>query len=216
MQGLLARKIGMTQVYDEKGVHVPVTVLQVGPCVVVQRKTTARDGYEAVQLGLDDQKPKRLTKPRLKHFEKNSVTPKKALVEFRLDPGEELKAGDTVNVSIFDGVSHVDVQGMTKGLGFQGVVRRHGMVGGLAAHGSMMHRRIGAIGNRTWPARIFKNKRMPGHMGHVRVTVQNLRVVQVRPEDNVLLVRGAVPGPAGLLLRVRKAMKKSAKAAKKS
>ena len=216
MNGLLARKIGMAQVFDDQGVHVPVTVLEVGPCVVVQRKTKAADGYEAVQVGLGSKKESRLTKAEQGHFKKAGQAPSAVLREFRLDEGEDLQPGASLTVSIFDGVSHVDVEGVTKGKGFQGVVRRHGMVGGLAAHGSMMHRRIGAIGNRTWPARIFKNKRMPGHMGHVQVTVQNLKVVQVRPEDHALLVRGAVPGPTGALLVVRKAVKKAAKAAKKT
>jgi large subunit ribosomal protein L3 len=216
MQGLLARKIGMTEIFDGQGVQVPVTVLQVGPCVVVQRKNAATDGYEAVQVGFGEQKKQRLTKPLLGHYEKNKVSPCRVLREFLLDPGEDLKPGEALTVSIFDGVSHVDVIGITKGKGFQGVVRRHGMTGGLAAHGSMMHRRVGAIGNRTWPARIFKNKRMPGHMGHGQMTVQKLKVAQVRPEDNVLLVRGAVPGPVGALLVVRKAVKKTAKAATKS
>jgi len=216
MQGLLARKIGQTEIFDDQGVQIHVTVLQVGPCVVVQRKNAARDGYEAVQLGFEEQKESRLTKPELGHFKKMGVPPRRVLREFPLDPGEDLKAGDSLTVSVFDGVSHVDVIGITKGKGFQGVVRRHGMMGGGAAHGSMMHRRIGAIGNRTWPARVFKNKRMPGHMGNVRMTVQNLKVAQVRLEDNVLLVRGAVPGPVGALLVVRKALKKTAKAATKS
>ncbi|MBP7830063.1 MAG: 50S ribosomal protein L3 [Kiritimatiellae bacterium] len=222
MQGLLARKIGMTEIFDDQGAQVPVTVLQVGPCVVVQRKTKAKDGYEAVQMGFEKKKESRLTKPELGHFKKAGQEPSGVLREFPLDEGEDLAPGASLTVSIFDGVSHVDVEGMSKGKGFQGVVRRHSMVGGGAAHGSMMHRRSGAIGNRTWPARIFKNKRMPGHMGHVQVTVQNLKVVQVRPEDHALLVRGAVPGPAGALLVVRKAVKgavlaaKAAKAAEKA
>lgn len=214
MNGLLARKIGMTAIFDAQGVQTPVTVLQVGPCVVVQRKTAARDGYEAVQIGFEEQKEGRLTKPVRGHYKKQGAPLRRVLREFPLEAGEDLKSGDTLTVNVFDGVSHVDVTGVTKGRGFQGVVRRHGMVGGLAAHGSMMHRRPGAIGNRTWPARIFKNKRMPGHMGHVQVTVQNLKVVRVDADDNVLLVRGAVPGPIGALLVVRKAVKKTAKAAK--
>ncbi|MBU1692548.1 MAG: 50S ribosomal protein L3 [Verrucomicrobia bacterium] len=216
MQGLLARKIGQTEIFDDRGVQVHVTVLQVGPCVVVQRKNVAKDGYEAVQVGFEEQKESRMTKPVRGHYAKSGVPVRRVLREFPLDSGEDLKPGEAVTVSIFDGVSHVDVTGVTKGKGFQGVVRRHGMTGGLAGHGSMMHRRIGAIGNRTWPARVFKNKRMPGQMGNVQMTVQNLKVAQVRLEDNVLLVRGAVPGPVGALLVVRKALKKTAKAATKS
>ena len=205
----------MTQVFDEQGVQVPVTVIQAGPCVVVQRKTAAKDGYDAVQLGFIDQKEQRLTSPARGHFKKASVAPKRVVREFRLSGDQEIKVGDTVTAAIFDGASHVDVIGISKGLGFQGVVRRHGMVGGGAAHGSMMHRRGGAIGNRTWPARIFPNKRMQGHMGHSRVTVQNLKVVKVDGGDSILLVRGAVPGPAGSFVVVRKAVKKTSGTAKK-
>lgn len=216
MKGLLARKIGMTSIFDAAGVQRAVTVLQVGPCVVVQRKTKERDGYEAVQVGFEEAKPSRVTKPLLGHFKKHGVEPHRVLREFELEPGVDLQPGARVTVSVFDGVSHVDVTALTKGRGFQGVVRRHGMGGGVASHGSMMHRRPGAIGNRTWPARIFKNKRMPGHMGHVQRTIQNLKVEGLLPEDNLLLVRGAVPGPAGALVVVRKAVKKAGKAAVKS
>lgn len=215
MQGLIGKKIGMTQVFDEQGAQVPVTVIQVGPCVVVQRKGAA-EGYHAVQLGFLDQKESRLTKPVQGHFKKAGVAAKRVLREVRLDEGEDVKVGDTVGATLFEGVTHVDVIGMTKGRGFQGVVKRHGFAGGPGGHGSMMHRRTGSIGNRTWPARVFKNRRMAGHMGHVRVTVQNLKVVQVRNEDNVILVRGAIPGPTGCVLIVRKALKKPSKAAKKS
>lgn len=216
MEALIGKKLGMTQVFDEQGVQVPVTVIQAGPCVVLQRKTAKTDGYDAVQLGFGDQKDHRVTKALLGHFKKAGKGSKRVLREVRVTAGEEAKVGDEVTVTMFDGVSHVDVLGITKGRGFQGVVRRHGMSGGPAAHGSMMHRRGGSIGNRTWPARVFKNKRMPGHMGHVRVTVQNLKVQKLMPEDGVMLVRGAVPGPTGCIVVVRKALKKTAKAAKKS
>ena len=152
MQGIIGKKLGMTQVFDEQGVHVPVTVLQVGPCVVVQRKTAATDGYEAVQLGFKDKKEKGLTKAAKGHFAKSSVAPKRVLQEVRLQAGEDAKVGDTVTASVFDGVTHVDIIGLTKGRGFGGVVKRHGFYGGHAAHGSMMHRRSGSIGQRTWPA----------------------------------------------------------------
>ena len=216
MQGLIGKKLGMTQVFDESGTHVPVTVLQAGPCVVVQRKTTKADGYEAVQLGFEDRKERLVTKPLQGHFKKASVPTKRFLREIRLADGEDAKVGDTVSVSIFDGATHVDVIGLTKGRGFAGVVKRHGFKGGWAAHGSMMHRRSGSVGNRTWPARVFKNKRMGGHMGFVRETTQNLKIVKVRAEDDVLLVRGAIPGPTGGLVVIRKAIKKTPKAAKKS
>ena len=211
MQALLGKKIGMTQVYDG-GVHVPVTVLQVGPCVVAQVKTLDRDGYAGVQLGFGEVKTARAGKPRAGHFKLAGVACHRFLREVALDNGETAKPGDIVTAAIFQGVAYVDVIGTTKGRGFQGVVKRHGFAGGPAAHGHMMHRRSGSIGNRTWPSRVFKNRRMAGHMGNVRATLQNLKVVQVRPEDNVILVRGAVPGPTGGLLLVRKAIKKATQA----
>ncbi len=214
MRGLPGKKIGMTQVFDAQGRQVPVTVLEVGPCTVVQRKTKERDGYEAAQLGYGAQKESRLSKAAVGHFKQAGGAVTRHLREFALDAGEDLKPGDQVTASIFEGVTHVDVIGMTKGRGFQGVVKRHRMGGGPNSHGHMSHRRIGAIGQRTWPARIMKNKRMPGHMGHVSITVQNLEIVQVRPADHAIVVKGAVPGPNGALLVVRKAVKKAAKAAK--
>jgi large subunit ribosomal protein L3 len=208
MQGLIGKKLGMTQVYDQNGQHVPVTVIEVGPCVVLQRKINARDGYEAVQLGFIDQKEHRVTKPLLGHFKKAGVAPKRIVREFRVDAAHAAKEGDTITSEIFDGATFVDVVGVSKGQGFQGVVKRHRMGGGPAAHGHTSHRRPGSIGMRTKPGRIFKNKRMPGHMGNVRVTVQNLKVVQVRKDDNAILVQGAVPGPTGSIVVVSKAIKK--------
>lgn len=208
MRALLARKIGMTQVNDDKGHQIPVTAIKVGPCVVIQRKTTSSDGYNAVQMGLIEQKEQRLTKAAAGHFRKHGVTPVKEIREVRLDAGEDVKPGETVTVKLFEGVTHVDVIGVTKGQGFQGVVKRHKMGGGPATHGHMSHRRIGAIGQRTWPARIMKLKRMPGRMGRTSITVQSLRVIQVRAEENVLLVEGSIPGPAGATVLVRKAVKK--------
>ena len=208
MRAILATKIGMTQVNDATGRQVAVTVIQAGPCVVVQRKSTEKDGYDAAQLGFIEQKEQRLTKAVAGHFKKTGAPARKVLREVRLGTGEDAKAGDSITVGIFDGVSHVDVIGITKGQGFQGVVKRHRMGGGPMTHGHMSHRRIGAIGQRTWPARIMKNKRMPGRMGRVRATIQNLRVIQVRPDDNVILVEGAIPGPTGATVLVRKAVKK--------
>jgi len=208
MRAILATKLGMTQVNDDQGHQTPVTVMHAGPCVVVQRKTTAIDGYDAAQIGFIDQKEQRLNKAAAGHLKKAGVKAVKKLTEVKLDNGEDAKPGDTVSVKIFEGISHVDVIGVTKGQGFQGVVKRHRMGGGPAAHGHMSHRRIGAIGQRTWPARIMKNKRMPGRMGRTSITVQNLRVVQVRADDNVLLVEGAIPGPTGATVLVRKAVKK--------
>lgn len=211
MNGLIGRKLGMTQVYDDRGHHVAVTVIEAGPCVVVQRKTAQRDGYDAVQLGFGAQKESRLGKAEAGRFKKAGVAAQRITREFRVAADAALKEGETVTAGIFEGASHVDIVGVTKGQGFQGVVKRHRMGGGPQAHGHTSHRRIGAIGQRTWPARIMKNKRMPGHMGNLRVTTQNLRVVQVRPEDNVLLVEGAVPGPTGAIVVVNRALKKAAK-----
>lgn len=214
MQGLIGKKLGMTQVHDADGQWVPVTVIEVGPCLVVQRKTADRDGYEAVQLGFGEQKEHRVAKPLLGRYKKIGNQPRRHLKEFRLDGEEEVNAGDVVTAAmVFEGISHVDVLGITKGQGFQGAVKRHGMAGGRMTHGGHSKRRIGAIGQCAYPARVAKGKRMPGHMGHVYVTVQNLRVVDLRGEDNLLLVRGAVPGPTGAIIVVRKALKKTGEAA---
>ncbi len=208
MQGLIGKKLGMTQVYDDNGHHVPVTVIQVGPCVVLQRKITARDGYEAIQLGYLEQKEHRVSKPQLGHIKKSGTTPKRFVKEFRVTADHAAKEGDSISVDVFEGVKFVDVLGVTKGRGFQGVMKRHNMAGQPAAHGHTMHRRPGSIGMRTTPGRIFKNKRMPGHMGNVNITVQNLKVVQVRKDDHAILVYGAIPGPTGSIVVVRKAIKK--------
>jgi large subunit ribosomal protein L3 len=209
MQGMLGKKIGMTMVFGDEGRQVPVTVLEVGPCVVLQRKTKDRDGYEALKVGFGDQKALRLTKPAQGQFKISGASPKRFLHEFAVEAGDEFKVGDVISASIFEGAAFVDVTGITKGRGFQGVVRRHGMAGGPMTHGGHSKRRIGSIGCRSFPGRVHKNKRMPGHMGHVRVTQQNLKVVQVRTAENLLLVRGAVPGPSGAIVVVRKALKKA-------
>ena len=209
MQTLIGKKIGMTRVYDDAGKQVPVTVVQVGPCVVVQRKSAKPDGYEAVQLGFQEQKESRLTKPQQGHFKKAGAKPQKVLREVRVDAAEAAKAGDVLTAQMFDGVKFVDVLGHTKGRGFQGVVKRFRFAGGRASHGGGWNRKPGSIGNREWPARIFKNKRLPGHMGSADVTTQNLRVVQVLADDHALLLEGAVPGPVGGIVLVRKAIKKA-------
>ena len=208
MEGLIGRKVGMTQVYDDKGHQIAVTVIEAGPCPVVQVKTPDTDGYRAAQLGFDEQKPKRLTKAMVKHFEKAGVAPCKVTKEFALDEGEEVKAGDAVTVSMFDGVKFVDVTGVTKGRGFAGVFRRYRIGGGPMTHGGHSKRRIGSIGARDLPGWVEKGKRMPGHMGAVNRKARNLAVVQVRGEDNLLLVAGAVPGPKGGVVIIRKALKK--------
>jgi large subunit ribosomal protein L3 len=208
MDGLIGRKIGMTQVYDDKGRRISVTVIQAGPCPVVQVKTPATDGYSAAQLGFDEQKPSRLPKAEVKHFEKAGVKPCKLTKEFAIDADEAVKAGDLVTVNIFDGVKLVDVSGITKGRGFAGVVRRYSMRGGPMTHGGHSKRRVGSIGARDLPGWVDKGKRMPGHKGDVNRKVRNLLIVQVRPEDNLLLVEGSIPGAKGGYVFICKALKK--------
>jgi large subunit ribosomal protein L3 len=208
MEGLIGRKIGMTQVYDDKGRRISVTVIQAGPCPVVQVKTPATDGYSAAQLGFDEQKPSRLPKAEVKHYEKAGVKPCKLTKEFALDADEAVKAGDLVTVNIFDGVKLVDVSGVTKGRGFAGVVRRYSMRGGPMTHGGHSKRRVGSIGARDLPGWVDKGKRMPGHKGDVNRKVRNLLIVQVRPEDNLLLVEGSIPGAKGGYVFICKALKK--------
>jgi large subunit ribosomal protein L3 len=211
MEGLLGKKLGMTQVYRESGEQVPVTVLEVGPCVVLQKKTKATDGYDAVQLGFLDRKASRATKACIGHCKKANAAPQQFAKEFTFS-NPDVKLGDKVTASIFDGVEFVDVQGVSKGLGFQGVVKRYKFLGGPMTHGGHSKRRPGSIGCRSYPGRVHKNKRMPGHTGNETVTQQNLRVVAVRLEDNLLLVNGAVPGPVGSVLVIKKALKKVKKA----
>jgi large subunit ribosomal protein L3 len=210
--GLLGRKIGMTRVYDSNGKATPVTVIEAGGNSVVQVKTPEKEGYSAIQVGFETQKESRLNKAELGHFKKAAVEPKKLLREFRL-PDEAQVTGDVdLSVNQFQPGEFVDIIGRSKGKGFQGVVKKHNFAGQPAAHGSKMHRRNGAIGNRSTPGRVWKNMGMPGHLGDDRVTVQNLRVVQVRSEDNVILVSGAVPGANGSYVVVRPAKKKSSEA----
>lgn len=209
MNGLIGKKLGMTQVYDAEGRRTAVTVVEAGPCVVVQRKTLAKDGYEAVQVGYDEQKERRLTKPIAARYKKAGVSPRRFLKEFPVDASSEIKEGDTISSDIFDGVSHVDVIGVTKGRGFQGVVKRHRMAGGRMTHGGHSKRRVGSIGQCSYPARVAKGQRMPGHMGNVRVTQQNLKLLEVRGEENLLLIKGAIPGPNGGMVLVKKALKKT-------
>jgi 50S ribosomal protein L3, bacterial len=207
--GLLGKKIGMTRVYDDKGVATPVTVIAAGGNRVLQVKTAdGKDGYAAVQVGFDDQKPQRVTKAQLGHFKKTDSAPKKFVREFRLEEGETVPENAELPVTIFEVGQFVDVIGQSKGKGFQGVVKRHGFAGQPASHGSMMHRRNGAIGNRSTPGRVWKNMGMPGHMGDERITVQNLKVVQVREAENVILVSGAIPGANGSYVTIRPAKKK--------
>jgi large subunit ribosomal protein L3 len=205
--GLIGKKIGMTQIYEPDGTVVPVTILKAGPCVVVQRKTTAKDGYEAVQLGLvEERPPKRVNKPMRGHFERAGVPPTRILREVRLAPGgEDPQVGQTVLVDIFREGELVHVTGTTKGKGFAGFVKRHRFAGGPASHGSMFHRAPGSIGASSYPSRVWPGSRMTGHMGMRRQTVRNLRVVRVESEKHLLVVKGSVPGPNGGYVIIRKA-----------
>lgn len=205
--GILGKKIGMTQFFDEAGRVVPVTVLQAGPCVVVQRKSAAKDGYDAVQLGLVDfRREKLVNKPARGHFAKADVAPMRHLREFRLEDGaEDFQPGDRVLAEEFRPKQKVDVTGVSKGKGFQGVVKRHNFRGGRATHGSMFHRAPGSIGQSASPSRVFKGVRLPGRMGGKRVTVRGLEIVEVQPDENVIMVRGAVPGARGGLVAIRRA-----------
>ncbi|OUX37221.1 MAG: 50S ribosomal protein L3 [Kiritimatiellaceae bacterium TMED266] len=208
MKGLIGKKLGMTSIYDENGAAIPVTVLEVGPCVVVQRKEEDRDGYTAVQLGYAEQKEQRMTKPALGHYKKAGVDAKRVLREFRVDADAEVAVGDVLNVSAFEDVNYVDVVATGKGRGFQGVVKRYDFGGGRASHGGGWMRRTGSIGMCEFPGRVFKGKKMPGHMGSKRVTTQNLRVMQVRAEENLILVKGSIPGANGGIVTVKEALKK--------
>jgi large subunit ribosomal protein L3 len=210
MKSLIGKKLGMTQVFDAEGCRVPVTVIEAGPCSVVQRKTVATDGYEAIQIGYGEQKEHRLSKPQLGQFRKAGVAPMRELAEVIVAADDEAKAGDTLTAAIFEGTRFVDVLGVTKGKGFQGVVKRHGFSGGRASHGGKSTLRVpGSIGMCEHPGRVFKGKRMGGQMGNTSITVQNLKVVQVRPEENLILVKGAVPGANGSTVVLREALKKS-------
>jgi large subunit ribosomal protein L3 len=213
--GLLGKKLGMTRLYDEKGRLTTATVIEAGGNRVLQIKSAEKDGYSAAQVGFGDQKPQRVSKAQAGHFAKSSSSPKKFVREFRLAEGEAAPEAADIAVTVFEVGQFVDVIGQSKGKGFQGVVKRHNFDGQPASHGSMMHRRNGAIGNRSTPGRVWKNMGMPGHMGDERVTVQNLRVIQIREDDGVILVSGAVPGAKGSNVIVRPAKKKSAKAEKK-
>jgi len=207
MKGLIGKKLGMTSVYNEDGVAVPVTVIEAGPCVVTQLKDAEKDGYSAVQLGYEDQKEQRMTKAAMGHLKKAGATAKRVLREFRVE-GAEVSLGDVVDASSFAEVNFVDIVATGKGRGFQGVVKRYDFGGGRASHGGGWIRRTGSIGMCEFPGRVFKGKKMPGHMGDKRVTTQNLKVVQVRAEENLILVKGSVPGAKGSIVTINEALKK--------
>ena len=196
--GIIGKKLGMTQIFNEKGQIVPVTVIQAGPCVVVQRKTNEKDGYEAIQVGyVDPQAGKRASKAEKGHCEKKGVAPVRVLREFKVEAGSAIKEGDSILVAQFEEKSKVHVTGISKGKGFAGVMKRHHFKGGRATHGSMFHRAPGSIGGSSYPSRVWPGMRMPGHMGAEQVTVRNLEIAKVDAENNLLLIKGAVPGPKG-------------------
>ena len=207
MKALIGRKVGMTQIFNEEGHVIPVTAIEVGPCVITQIKTVEQDGYTAVQLGFGDVKENKLTKPAKGKFDKANVTPKKHLKEFRVDSVDGMNVGDELNADTFVVGDKVDVQGTSKGKGFQGVIKRWGQHRGPMGHGSMYHRRPGSMGPTSTPGRVFPGKHLPGHMGDVTVTVQNLEVVKVDLDKNVILVKGSVPGAKGAILRVKSSVK---------
>ena len=206
VEGIIGKKIGMSQVFDETGNVIPVTVILAGPCAVIQKKTPERDGYAAVQLGfVEDTPPRNPGKPALGHFKASEIPPTRVLKEFRFDGSAEIKPGDQFSVDLFQPGDTVHVTGTSKGKGFAGVVKRHNFSGGPGGHGSHFHRSPGSIGQASTPSRVFRGQRMAGQMGNETATVRNLEVVKVDPEQNLLIVRGAVPGAKGALLTVRSA-----------
>ncbi len=201
---ILGKKIGMTQIFDDKGLQIPVTVVEAGPCTVVQKKTVESDGYNAVKVGFSNIEEKKLNKPLKGQFLKNKLETKKYLREFRIDEGSEFEVGKEINVTdMFEVGQKIDVSGISKGKGFQGVIKRYGKSTGPETHGSMYHRRPGSMGAGTSPGRVLKGKKLPGHMGAEKVTLKNLDVVKVDAERNLLLIKGGVPGPKGGLLVVK-------------
>ncbi len=203
-KGIIGKKLGMTQIFNEQGQIVPVTVIQAGPCVVVQRKTTEKDGYDAIQIGfVDPNGGKRASKAEKGHAEKHGVAPVRVLREIKVEAGDAAKPGDSVLVTQFAEKSKVHVVGTSKGKGFAGVMKRHHFRGGRATHGSMFHRAPGSIGGSSYPSRVFPGMRMGGQMGNAQVTVRNLEIAKVDAENNLLLVKGAVPGPKGGYIVIR-------------
>ena len=206
-KGLIGKKLGMTQIFDEQGKVIPVTVIEAGPCVVAQVKTVESDGYNAIQLGFGDVKESKINKPEKGHFAKSKLTPKKHLREFRLDSVENINVGDELKADTFTAGDQLDIQGTSKGKGFQGVIKRHGQSRGPMGHGSMYHRRPGSMGPTSTPGRVFKGKKFPGHMGSQTITIQNLEVVRVDLDKNVILVKGSVPGAKGAILKLKTSVK---------
>ena len=206
-KAILTTKVGMTQIFNEDGVLTPVTVLQAGPCVVTQVKTVENDGYAAVQVGFGDIREKLVNKPMKGHFAKAGVAPKRFVREFRLEDAESYAVGQEIKADVFAAGDKIDATAKSKGKGFQGAIKRHGQSRGPMTHGSKYHRHAGSNGSATTPGRVFKGKKMPGHMGAVRITVQNLEVVRVDAEQNLILVKGAVPGPKKSLVMIKESTK---------
>lgn len=208
-KAIIGRKLGMTQVFTEDGAAIPVTVIEAGPCTVVQKKTEENDGYDSVQLSFGDVKLKNVTKPLQGHFKKYDAEPARVIEEFKLDDQDQYESGQTVTVDVFEAGEKVDVSGKSKGKGFQGVIKRHGQRRGPMSHGSKYHRRPGSMGASAYPARVPKGKKLPGRMGHKNVTTQNLEIVDIDADENVMLIKGAVPGPRGSFLSIKSSVKNS-------
>ena len=206
-KAILATKVGMTQIFNDNGELIPVTVLQAGPCVITQVKTEENDGYKAVQVGFVDKREKLVTKPMRGHFDKAGVSYKRYVRELKLENAEDYKLADEIKADVFAAGDRVDASAISKGKGFQGAIKRHGQSRGPMAHGSKYHRHAGSNGACSSPSKVFKGKKMPGHMGCVKVTVQNLEVVRVDAEKNLLLVKGAVPGPKKALVTIKETVK---------
>lgn len=207
-KGLIGKKLGMTQIFTDEGA-IPVTVIEAGPCVVIQKKNAAKDGYEAIQVGYGRKRQKRVAKPLQGHFKKADKGLFSVLKEFRVESSDEYELGAELKADIFEIGDYVDIVGTSKGRGFAGVVRRHGFHGGRATHGSMFHRAPGSIGASADPSRVMKGRKLPGHMGDQRVTVQNLFVLGIRPEMNIILVKGAVPGSNNGIVLIKESIKKA-------
>lgn len=208
VNGIIGKKLGMTQIFAADGTVTPVTVVKAGPCVVVQRKTVSTDGYEAVQLGfVDDKAPKKVNKPMKGHFDKAGIPPTRVLKEVRVQNGDEANVGDKVLVDQFAENDLVEIIGTSKGRGFAGFIKRHGFGGGRDTHGSMFHRAPGSIGASAYPSRVIKGTRMAGHMGVERKTVKNLKIVRVNADENLLMIKGALPGPTGAYVLIKKVNK---------
>ena len=206
-KAIMAKKIGMTQIFTDNGVFVPVTVLETSSCVVVQKKTVENDGYSAIQVGYEEIREKLLNKPKKGHFEKAGVSLKRYLKEFRLEDAESYEVGSEIKADIFVVGDKVDVSGITKGKGFQSTIKRYNAQRGPMGHGSKSHRVVGSMSSGTTPGRVKKGKKMPGHMGNVNVTIQNLEIVRVDVDKNIILVKGAVPGPKGSILVIKDSVK---------